>query len=282
MTNTSYIVWSVNPVIFEIFGIPVQYYGVLFVSGLLAAIWVLNKIFEENEISKELLEKLITYSVIGIFIGARLGHCLFYEPEYFLSHPIEMILPISPKADGGYVFTGYRGLSSHGGAIGLLSALFIYCLNTKQKLIKILDYIAIVTPAAACFIRIGNLMNSEIIGKPTTVPWAFIFERIDNIPRHPAQLYESIAYLIIFIMTVLLYKKSKKNKNSKNNGFFFGTVLVSVFIFRFFIEFLKENQVYFENAMILDMGQILSIPFIITGIIFIAYSQRIKNCLPNR
>ena len=278
----NYIHWRVNPVIFEIFGIPVQYYGVLFVSGLLAAIWVLNKIFEENEISKELLEKLITYSVIGVFIGARLGHCLFYEPGYFLSHPIEMILPISPKTDGGYVFTGYRGLSSHGGAIGLLSALAFYCFNTRQNLIRMLDYIAIVAPVAACFIRIGNLMNSEIIGKPATVPWAFIFERIDNIPRHPAQLYESIAYLIIFIMTVLLYKKSKNNKNSKNSGFFFGIVLVSVFIFRFFIEFIKENQVYFENAMTLDMGQILSIPFIITGIIFIVYSQRIKNCLQNR
>ena len=153
----SYIHWNVNPVIFKIFGIPVQYYGILFVSGLLAAIWILNKIFEKNEISKELLEKLITYSILGIFIGARLGHCLFYEPEYFLSHPIEMILPISPKADGGYIFTGYRGLSSHGGAIGLLSALILYCFNTKQKLISILDYIAVVTPVAACFIRIGNL-----------------------------------------------------------------------------------------------------------------------------
>ena len=266
--------WNVNPVIFKVFGIPVQYYGILFVSGLLVAIWVLNKIFEENGIPKELLEKLITYSVIGVFIGARLGHCLFYEPEYFLSHPIEMIFPISSSIEGGYIFTGYRGLASHGGAIGLLTALILYCIRTKQQLIKTLDYIAIVTPAAACFIRIGNLMNSEIIGKPATVPWAFIFERIDNIPRHPTQLYESIAYLIIFITTMFLYKKNKVTKIYKNNGFFFGIVLVLIFVFRFFIEFLKERQSFFENAMVLDMGQILSIPFIITGIIFIIYSQK--------
>ena len=272
----SYIHWNVDPIIFKVFGIPVQYYGILFVSGLIVSTLILNKIFEENGIQKELFEKLITYSVLGVFIGARLGHCLFYEPEYFLSHPVEIILPISPNADGGYVFTGYRGLSSHGGVIGLLSALTLYCFNTKQKLINILDYIAIVSPVTGCFIRIGNLMNSEIIGKPATVPWAFIFERVDNIPRHPAQLYESIAYLITFTMVMLLYKKIKKNKNYKNNGLFFGTVLVLVFVFRFLIEFFKENQVYFENAMTLDMGQILSIPFIITGIIFIVYSQKMK------
>ncbi|MDR1371415.1 MAG: prolipoprotein diacylglyceryl transferase [Dysgonamonadaceae bacterium] len=265
----SYIHWNVDPEIVKIFGISLQYYGILFVGGLILAVYLLKIIFNTNKIPPEHLEKLTWYCFFGIFIGARLGHCLFYEPEYYLAHPLEMIFPIESKVDGGYEFIGYRGLASHGGAIGLTIALACYSWKTRQNLIKTLDFIAIVTPISACYIRLGNLMNSEIIGKQTDISQAFIFERVDNIPRHPAQLYEAIAYLIIFLINMYLYKRTKL---LRNKGFFFGLTISLIFGFRFFIEFIKERQVEFEEFMKLDMGQILSIPFVIVGIGFIVYS----------
>lgn len=266
----SYIHWNIDPEIFKFFGITLQYYGILFVGGLIAAGYLLKMIFSENKIPLEHLEKLVWYCFFGIFVGARLGHCLFYEPHYYLTHPLEMILPISQAPDGGYVFSGYRGLASHGGTIGLIVVLTLYSLKTKENLIRTLDMIAIVTPLSACCIRLANLMNSEIIGKPTDVPWAFVFERIDNIPRHPAQLYEAIVYISIFVLNIYLYKRTKLFKEHK--GFFFGLVLTLIFGSRFFIEFIKEREIEFENFMNLDMGQILSIPFVIIGIGFIIYS----------
>ena len=265
----SHIHWSVDPEIFKIFGISLQYYGILFVGGLILAGYFLKRLFADNKIPVEYLEKLIWFCFFGIFIGARLGHCLFYQLEYYLANPLEIILPISQTPGGGYEFIGYRGLASHGGAIGLTIAIICYCLKTKQNAIRTLDYIAIVTPIAACFIRLANLMNSEIIGTPTDVPWAFIFERIDNIPRHPSQLYEAIAYLIMFFINISLYKRTKL---LQNKGFFFGLTITLIFGFRFFVEFIKERQVEFEELMKLDMGQILSIPFVVVGIGFIVYS----------
>ncbi|GHU90460.1 prolipoprotein diacylglyceryl transferase [Bacteroidia bacterium] len=265
----SYIHWNVHPEIFKILGISLQYYGILFVGGLIFAFYLIKKIFAENKIPLDNLEKLTWYCFFGIFIGARLGHCLFYEPEYYLANPLEMIFPIAPKPGGGYEFSGYRGLASHGGAIGLVIALVCYSLKTKQNLIKTLDIIAIVTPISAFCIRMGNLMNSEIIGKPAEVPWAFVFERVDNIPRHPAQLYEAIAYLIIFFINRYLYKRTGL---FQNRGFFFGLTITLIFGFRFFIEFIKERQVEFEKLMQLDMGQVLSIPFAVIGTGFIIYS----------
>ncbi len=265
----SYIHWNVDPQIFKFAGITLQYYGILFVGGLILAVYLLKMIFTDNKIPLEHLEKLTWYCFLGIFVGARLGHCLFYEFDYYLAHPLEMILPISTNPEGGYVFSGYRGLASHGGTIGLIIALTCYSWKTKQNLIKALDFIAIVTPISAFFIRMGNLMNSEIIGKPTDVPWAFIFERVDNIPRHPAQLYEAIAYLTIFFINMFLYKQTKL---LQNKGFFFGLTITLIFGFRFFIEFIKEREIEFDNFMNLDMGQVLSIPFVILGIGFIVYS----------
>lgn len=169
---------------------------------------------------------------------------------------------------GGYKFIGYQGLASHGGALALIVALIIYSRKTKLPLIKILDLIAIVAPLEGCFIRLGNLMNSEIIGMPASVPWAFIFAREDNIPRHPAQLYEAISYFLFFLIIVTLYKKKRPELQ---NGFFFGLSLTLIFAARFVIEFLKERQVPFESNLPIDMGQILSIPYIIAGIVFLAY-----------
>ena len=264
----NYIYWNVNPEIVNLFGISIRYYGLLFVGRLILSIYILSKIFKLEDIPPGNLEKLSIYGMIGIITGARLGHCLFYEPSYYLAHPLEMLLPIQQQPGGGFKFTGYQGLASHGGAIGMIIALFIYRRKTKQSMLKTIDLVAIVGPLAGCFIRLGNLMNSEIIGLPTTKPWAFVFARVDNIPRHPAQLYEALAYFFIFMTLLLLYRSRRRGLQ---NGFFFGMTLTLVFVARFFIEFIKENQVGFEENLAFNMGQILSLPYILIGITFMIY-----------
>lgn len=275
----NYIHWNIDPEIFNLFGISLRYYGTLFVGGLILCIYILNWIFKKEGIPLDRLEKLSVYGMIGIFAGARLAHCLFYEPSYYFSHPLEIILPIQPTADGGYKFSGFQGLASHGGTLGLIIALIIYAKKTKESIIKTIDLLAIVAGLGACFIRLANLMNSEIIGIPTNVPWAFIFVREDNLPRHPAQLYEAITYLLVFGLMLYLYKTRRE---SLKNGFFFGLVITLIFVARFFIEFIKEKQVPFEEQMQFDMGQLLSIPFIILGIGFMIYGLiKTKNNKPS-
>jgi phosphatidylglycerol---prolipoprotein diacylglyceryl transferase len=266
--SLNYIHWNPDPEIINIFGIPVRYYGLLFVSGLILCIYILRWIYKRENIPSENLEKLSIYCMIGILAGARLGHCLFYEPSYYLSHPLEMILPVTFPAGGGVKFIGYQGLASHGGALGLLIALYFYSRKTKHSMIDTLDLIAVVAALECGFIRLGNFMNSEIIGIPATKPWSVIFERVDNLPRHPAQLYEAISYFIIFTIMMILYKKMR---DRLKNGFFFGLATVLCFTSRFIIEFVKENQVGFENGMTFNMGQLLSLPYLVLGIGFIIY-----------
>jgi phosphatidylglycerol---prolipoprotein diacylglyceryl transferase len=267
MMILSYINWNVDPEIIKVFGISIRYYGLLFVSGLIICIYILGWIYKRENIPSEHLEKLAIYGMIGILAGARLGHCLFYEPSYYLLHPLEMILPITLSPDG-IKFIGYQGLASHGGILGLLIALYFYSRKTKHLMIDTIDLIAVVAALGCGFIRLGNFMNSEIIGIPTTKPWGVIFERVDNVPRHPAQLYEAISYFIIFTIMMILYKRMR---DRLKNGFFFGLATVLCFTARFIIEFVKENQVDFEKNLTIDMGQILSIPYIILGIGFIIY-----------
>ncbi len=270
----NYIHWNPDPEIVNIFGISIRYYGLLFVSGLILCIYILGWIFKKENIPSKNLEKLSIYGMIGILAGARLGHCLFYEPSYYLSHPLEMILPITFPPDGGIKFTGYQGLASHGGALGILIALYFYSRKTKHSMIDTIDLIAVVAALECGFIRLGNFMNSEIIGIPTTKPWGVIFERVDNVPRHAAQLYEAISYFIIFTIMMILYKKMR---DRLKDGFFFGLVLVLCFTARFIIEFVKENQVGFEDGMTFNMGQLLSLPYIVVGIGFIIYGLRRKK-----
>ena len=264
----NYIHWNPDPEIVNIFGISIRYYGILFVSGLILCLYILRWIFRRENIPQELLERLAIYGTIGIFVGARLGHCLFYEPSYYFAHPLEMILPIQPLPGGGYKFSGYQGLASHGGVLGLLIALFFYSRKSKNSMIDTIDLIAVVAGLSFGFIRLGNFMNSEIIGIPTTKPWGVIFERVDNVPRHPSQLYEAISYFIIFTIMMILYKKMR---DRLKNGFFFGLATVLFFTARFIIEFVKENQVGFEDGMTFNMGQLLSLPYIAVGIGFIIY-----------
>ena len=259
-TMLSYISW--NPSL--TFG-PFRWYSLCWLIGLALAYFIVRKLFKEQKIDERTVMKngkkevenvfdpLFIYCFVGILVGARLGHCLFYQPDYF----VEMLLPIHFLPDGGWKFTGYEGLASHGGTLGLMITLVLYVRWSKLNVWTVLDNIAIATGTTACFIRLGNLMNSEIIGKPTDLPWAFIFERVDMVPRHPGQLYEAIAYAVLFI--IMWWP-------SVGTGFFFGFCLTYIFTFRFLIEFTKDIQEDFEASMLLNMGQLLSIPFVLLGI----------------
>lgn len=264
----NFIHWNPDPEIINIFGISIRYYGLLFVSGLLLCVYILGWIYKRENIPSDHLTKLTIYGMIGIIAGARLGHCLFYEPSYYLSHPLEMILPVTFQPGGGIQFTGYQGLASHGGVLGLLIAIYFYSRKTKHSMIDTIDLIAVVSGLSFGFIRLGNFMNSEIIGMPTTKPWGVIFERVDDLPRHPAQLYEAISYFVIFAFLMILYTRKRTRLK---NGFFFGLGSVLFFSARFVIEFVKEDQVGFEKGLTFNMGQLLSLPYIAVGIGFIIY-----------
>ena len=263
-----YIVWNPSLEAFSIGPLTFRWYSLCWLIGLAVAYFVVKRLYKEQKIKDELFDPLFVYCFIGILLGARLGHCIFYQPDYFLTSfkgIVEMLLPIHIMQDGSWKMTGYAGLASHGGTAGLMLALWIYSRRTKVGLWTVLDNIAIATGTTACFIRLGNLMNSEIIGKATDVPWAFIFERVDTLPRHPGQLYEAIAYAVLFIIMWCIYKKSA-NSLQVGTGWYFGFCLAYIFTFRFFIEYTKEVQEAFEASLPIDMGQILSIPFIIVGV----------------
>lgn len=289
--------WNPDRTFFTLGSFPIHYYSLLWVVGIALSTIMVHRQYRDRRISEAKFEPLFFYCFFGILIGSRLGHCLFYQPEYYLgsvNHFIEMLLPIKFLPGGDWKFTGYEGLASHGGTLGLIIALWLYCRKTKMHYMDVLDMIAVATPICACCIRLGNLMNSEIIGKPSDAPWAFVFQQVDNVPRHPAQLYEAIAYFVFFLLMIYLYKRGQRqqqttvqtdfsashtaaravHKSHKDaelpsyypRGFFFGLCLVEIFVFRFFIEFLKENQVDFEEGMSLNMGQWLSIPFVLIGL----------------
>lgn len=263
-----FINWNPDLIIFHLGPMAIRWYSTCWLIGLLLAYLIVMHLYKAQKVADEKFEPLFLYCFIGILLGARIGHCVFYEPGYFLSsgtHMIEMLLPIRFAADGSWHFTGYEGLASHGGTAGIILAIWLYCRKTKLKPMWVWDTVSIAVPVTACFIRIGNLMNSEIIGKVTDVPWAFIFERVDMMPRHPGQLYEAIAYACFF---PILWYFWKKHPERVGTGFFFGLVILLIFTFRFFIEYTKEIQEAFEAALPIDMGQILSIPFILLGAYF--------------
>ena len=261
---------------------PFRWYGLCWLIGLALAYFIVKRLYKEQKIKDELFDPLFFYCFIGILLGARLGHCIFYQPQDFLTSwqgIVEMLLPIHFGNDGswlgqtfGFFFTGYAGLASHGGTLGLIIALWLYVKHTKLSIWTVLDNIAIATGTTACFIRLGNLMNSEIIGKVTDVPWAFVFEKVDDMPRHPGQLYEAIAYGILFLLMWWLHKKMPEKIGT---GWYFGFCLTYIFTFRFLIEYTKEIQEAFEATLPLDMGQILSIPFIIIGLFCMFRKQKV-------
>ncbi len=250
--------WNVNPEIFRIGSFAIRYYGVLWALAFYVGYIVFNQFVKREKLPEGFLDSLTVYTAIGTVIGARLGHCLFYEPDYYLSHPLE-ILKI-----------WHGGLASHGAAIGILIALYFFSRKYKKPFIYVLDRVVITVALGGMFIRLGNLMNSEIYGVETTLPWGFIFERNGEIfPKHPTQLYEALAYLLIFLILYYIYiKRDGKPKQ----GFIFGLFLILLFGARFLIEFVKQPQVDFEQTMTLNMGQILSIPFMLAGVVLMILS----------
>ena len=284
MNLLNFIVWDPDLVAFQLGPITIRWYGLMWIIGLALAYLVVKRLYKEQKIKDEYFDPLFIYCFLGILIGARLGHCLFYQPQDFLTSwqgIVEMLLPIHIGNNGswwgetfGFFPTGYAGLASHGGTLGLMIALWLYVRKTKLSIWTVLDNIAIATGTTACFIRLGNLMNSEIIGKITDVPWAFIFEKVDAMPRHPGQLYEAIAYALLFFIMWALHKKMPEKIGT---GWYFGFCLTYIFTFRFIIEYTKEIQEAFEAALPLDMGQILSIPFIIIGVYCMVRAKKVKQ-----
>ncbi len=257
----TFITWGPEPEIFKIGSFGIRYYSLCWLLAFVASYFLMLKVFKREGKSQELLDKLTIYIFIGTLAGARLGHCFFYDWAYYREHFIEIFIPFQ-KINNEWQMTGFTGLASHGGAIGIIVALWLFSRNTKTNFIWIADRLMLVVPVACAFIRLGNFFNSEMIGNPTDLPWAVVFTHIDNIPRHPGQMYEAIAYVIIFIILWSLYQKNMNPKPGK----LFGIALILLFGLRFLIEYVKIDQVDFESGMLLNMGQILSIPFILIGI----------------
>ena len=358
----SFIIWNVKPQVIEFEGFQIRYYSLLFVIAFISGYIILGKMFRKEGLPMSLLDRLTIYVVISTIIGARLGHCLFYEFDYYIQHPLEIVLPWRGKIGEDFQFTGYQGLASHGAAIGILIGMYLFSKKSKKSYLWSLDRLAIMVALAGTFIRTGNLMNSEVYGNPTNSDSGFVYVRdftnfllsIENdrikhikysenlkdtsniggiapikidiefsgkvkseeyvrnfakyklrdaiirikyqnnivhpdiddleyrimksrrkyhltatvygVPRHPSQIYEAVSYFLIFLLLMFLYQKKKLKFK---DGFLFGVFMCTIFVARFIIEFIKEDQVEFESSLPLNMGQILSIPFIILGIIFI-------------
>ena len=266
-TPLGYITWSVPPD-FQLGHFTVHLYGLLFAVGLFAGGLVVIALMKQYKTSQSYL----IYAFLGIIIGARLFHCVFYDPYYYSSHWQEVLLPVVVDNDGGLRFSGFWGFASHGGVIGLMVALYIFCRRNNVGYLAICDVFAIATPITGAFIRLGNLMNSEILGKPADISTAFVFTNVDNVPRYPANLYEALWYFVLFAVLWLWYKK--KGFASYKSGFYTGVAFLGVAVFRFFIEFIKEDQEKYINALPLNMGQLLSIPFVVAGVILVCYCSR--------
>jgi prolipoprotein diacylglyceryl transferase len=263
--------WNPSPELFSLGPISIRWYGLMFAMGFLFGFSILTKMFKYEGSNPEWVEKLFVYVIIATIVGARLGHVFFYGWEYYSQHLMEIFLPIA-KVGEGYKFVGFQGLASHGGAFGILLAVIIFSRRvTNRSFLWTLDRLLVPVALVGAMIRTGNLMNSEIYGVATNLPWGFIFDRNnETIAKHPTMIYEALCYLITFGVMMYFYYKKKDLKD--RTGFLTGVFFIGVFFTRFLIEFVKENQEAFENGMALNMGQILSVPFVIAGIYLIYHS----------
>ncbi len=260
----TYIHWNVNPEIFHLGPFSIRWYGLLFASGFLIGYYIVERMFKYENENLKWLDSLFVYLIVATVVGARLGHVFFYGWDYYSQHPAEIIM------------VWHGGLASHGGAIGILVAMFLYSkFVTKRSMLWTLDRVVVPTALVGAMIRTGNLMNSEIYGVPTDMPWGFIFERNGEIiPKHPTQIYEALAYLFAF--GVLMYLYWKTNARNKQ-GMLLGVFFILIFTARFFIEFIKEDQEAFEAGMPLNMGQWLSIPFVLLGIFLVVRAIKLPE-----
>ena len=264
------ITWNVDPEIFSIGNLSIRWYGLLFASAFLSGYIILNRYLKTERLSSEKLDELLIYVAVGTVLGARIGHCFFYEPEYFLKNPIEIFK----------IWKG--GLASHGAAVGILLSLWLYVRKNKLSFLWLIDRVVIVVALGGAFIRLGNLFNSEIYGLPTDLAWGFEFLRdklydsstgalLPVVARHPTQLYEAISYLLIFFGLFQFYRR---RHTRVRDGFIFGVFMIALFTARFIIEYVKNDQVAFEAGMSFNMGQLLSLPFILAGIGMIIWTKQ--------
>lgn len=263
--------WNVDPVIFNIGSFGLRWYSMGFLVAFLLGYYIIERMFKREGVKEDYLGSLFLYIFLAILIGARLGHCLFYEPDYFLSseHWVEIVWPFQ----NGH-FTGFQGLASHGAAIGILVALWLYWRKYGLNAWWFLDRLVVVVALGGAFVRLGNLFNSEIYGVETPLPWGFVFERNgETVPKHPTQLYESLSYFLIFGVSLWYYIRKK---GQFKTGTIFGWWLVALFGMRLLIEFVKNDQVDFEAGMMLNMGQLLSLPFIIGGLTIALLARKEK------
>lgn len=261
------IVWDPSKGIDILGFFTLHYYSVMWIVAFILGFLIMKRIFKNENQSEEALDSLFIYSVIGIMLGARLGHVIFYQRELFSEDFFSIFLPF--KFKGGFEFTGFQGLASHGAAIGMIISMYLYNKKVLHKsVIWILDRVVVPVASGAVFVRLGNFINSEIVGKPTGTDFGVVFvQNGEAFPRHPAQLYEAFCYIFVFIALWFFYWKTKK---SEQQGFLFGLFLVLLWAIRFFVEFLKEPQSEHEYiaTSALNTGQMLSIPFILIGLYF--------------
>ncbi len=257
-----HMIWNVNPNILELGSIQLRWYGLLFVGSFFLGLMILNSIYKREKKDPAVLDNLLIYIMVGAVLGSRLVHCFFYEPDYYLSHPLEILA----------VWKG--GLASHGGLAGVLIALYVFAKRYNESYTWLLSRITIPGALTAAFVRFGNLFNSEILGTPSDLPWAIIFQRVDMIPRHPVQLYEAFAYLALFALLITIYRKVTPAFATKILP---GTFLVILFTARFFIEYAKTRQAAYTTDLPFSTGQMLSVPFIIVGIIWIIWAFKTKE-----
>lgn len=275
------ITWEVSPEILHLGPLSIRWYGLMWALGFLLGYLVERKIYRNEKLPDEYMEKLLLYMIIGTVIGARIGHCVFYDWDYYSHHLLEIVFPFKIYGnffDFNWKFIGLAGLASHGGAIGILIALWIYYKRVlKTSYLWTLDRVVIAVALCGACIRFGNLMNHEIYGYPTDVPWAFRFitnldawqagaQPVFSLASHPTQIYEMLYCLVTFAVTLFMYWKTKA---AQREGLIFGVFLVGIFFTRFLLEFIKEDQVGFEATMTLNMGQWLSIPFFLFGFFLI-------------
>lgn len=244
-------IWNPDPELFSLGPFHVRWYGLLFALAFLSSFAVMVWVFRREKKGEDLLNKLFLYVFVAVVVGARLGHCLFYSPEYYLSHPLEILK----------IWEG--GLASHGAAAGILIALWLYVKRTPGTTFTwVADRVSLVIPLAAIFVRLGNFFNSEILGLPSNAAWAVVFSRIDDIPRHPVQLYEALAYLLIFGIMMLLYLRGMSSRPGRLSG----GMVAMLFSARFVLEFFKTGQSTLDPSMPITMGQMLSVPLVGFGI----------------
>lgn len=285
----STITWSCDPVLGGFLGIGLRYYSLCWGLGFILGYLVMRYMFRRGSLDVKLVDSLLFYVLIGTLAGARLGHCLFYDWAYYSKHIFEIFLPFTISSVHGIHFTGYAGLASHGGAVGIIVSLILFNRKYHIPLLSLLDKLGVVAPLAGACIRIGNFFNSEIIGAASDAPWAVIFTRVDSVPRHPAQVYEALSYILIFAIVFVVYRclyktpelpKKISDNAVQRHGVVFGLAICLIFFARFIIEFCKEVQEPFEiglrSSIGMDMGQLLSLPFIAAGIYFIVRGLRKK------